>query len=106
MIYSHQLDRTVAEVLEHVVATAMDDGLAPGDPAQLKGRRTGDVKFFLDTADIAEIEEAASWGVLAGVTTNPTLYSRVGGKLVRLPRPPQAHLRDRATARSAARPSA
>jgi transaldolase len=39
------------------------------------------VKFFLDTADIAEIEEAASWGVLAGVTTNPTLYARVGGKL-------------------------
>ena len=39
------------------------------------------MKFFLDTADIAEIEEAASWGVLSGVTTNPTLYSRVGGKL-------------------------
>jgi transaldolase len=39
------------------------------------------VKFFLDTADIAEIEEACSWGVLSGVTTNPTLYSRVGGKL-------------------------
>jgi transaldolase len=39
------------------------------------------VKFFLDTADLAEIEEAASWGVLSGVTTNPTLYSRVGGKL-------------------------
>lgn len=39
------------------------------------------MKFFLDTADIAEIEEAASWGVLAGVTTNPTLYSRIGGKL-------------------------
>jgi len=39
------------------------------------------VKFFLDTADIAEIEEAASWGVLSGVTTNPTLYARIGGKL-------------------------
>lgn len=39
------------------------------------------MKFFLDTADLTEIEEAASWGVLAGVTTNPTLYSRVGGKL-------------------------
>ncbi len=39
------------------------------------------MKFFLDTADISEIEEAASWGALAGVTTNPTLYSRVGGKL-------------------------
>ena len=39
------------------------------------------VKFFLDTADLAEIEEAASWGALAGVTTNPTLYARIGGKL-------------------------
>jgi len=39
------------------------------------------VKFFLDTADIAEIKEAESWGVLSGVTTNPTLYSRIGGKL-------------------------
>jgi transaldolase len=39
------------------------------------------MKFFLDTANLAEIEEAASWGVLAGVTTNPTLYAREGGKL-------------------------
>lgn len=39
------------------------------------------MKFFLDTANLAEIEEAASWGVLSGVTTNPTLYSREGGKL-------------------------
>ncbi len=39
------------------------------------------MKFFLDTADIAEIEEAASWGVLAGVTTNPSLYARTGGAL-------------------------
>ena len=39
------------------------------------------MKFFLDTADLDEIEEAASWGALAGVTTNPTLYSRIGGKL-------------------------
>lgn len=39
------------------------------------------MKFFLDTADIDEISEAASWGALAGVTTNPTLYSRVGGSL-------------------------
>ncbi|MDO5117413.1 MAG: transaldolase family protein [Eggerthellaceae bacterium] len=43
------------------------------------------MKFFLDTADLAEIEEAASWGVLAGVTTNPTLYSRIGGKLADFP---------------------
>lgn len=39
------------------------------------------MKFFLDTADLDEIEEASSWGVLAGVTTNPTLYARTGGKL-------------------------
>ena len=39
------------------------------------------MKFFLDTADLGEIEEANSWGALAGVTTNPTLYSRIGGKL-------------------------
>jgi transaldolase len=39
------------------------------------------MKFFLDTANLAEIEEAASWGVLSGVTTNPTLYAREGGKL-------------------------
>ena len=39
------------------------------------------MKFFLDTADLAEIEEEASWGALAGVTTNPSLYARTGGKL-------------------------
>ena len=39
------------------------------------------MKCFLDTADLDEIAEAASWGALAGVTTNPTLYSRIGGKL-------------------------
>ncbi len=39
------------------------------------------MRFFLDTADLDEIAEAASWGALAGVTTNPTLYSRIGGKL-------------------------
>jgi transaldolase len=36
------------------------------------------VKLFLDTANLDEIKEIASWGVLAGVTTNPTLVSREG----------------------------
>ena len=53
------------------------------------------MKFFLDTADLAEIEEAASWGALAGVTTNPTLYSRIGGKLDDFHDAHQAHLRHR-----------
>ncbi len=31
------------------------------------------MKLFLDTASVDEIREAASWGVLDGVTTNPSL---------------------------------
>jgi transaldolase len=37
------------------------------------------VKIFLDTAGIDEIRTAARWGVLDGVTTNPSLFARVGG---------------------------
>lgn len=37
------------------------------------------MKIFLDTAEIEEIRIAARWGVLDGVTTNPTLYAKVGG---------------------------
>ena len=37
------------------------------------------MKLFLDTADIDEIRIAARWGVLDGVTTNPSLYAKVGG---------------------------
>lgn len=44
------------------------------------------MKFFLDTADIDEISEAKEWGALGGVTTNPTLYSRVGGSLADFPK--------------------
>jgi len=37
------------------------------------------MKFFLDTANIDEIREAASWGILDGVTTNPSLISKEKG---------------------------
>ncbi len=37
------------------------------------------MKIFLDTADIEEIRTAARWGVLDGVTTNPTLFAKAGG---------------------------
>jgi transaldolase len=36
------------------------------------------MKFFIDTADVNEIREAESLGILDGVTTNPTLVSRTG----------------------------
>jgi transaldolase len=37
------------------------------------------VKFFIDTANIDQIKEAASLGILDGVTTNPTLLSKESG---------------------------
>lgn len=37
------------------------------------------MKFFLDTANVDEIREAASIGIVDGVTTNPTLLAREGG---------------------------
>src|SRR5690349_2903477 len=37
------------------------------------------MKIFLDTAEIEEIRTAARWGVLEGVTTNPTLFGKAKG---------------------------
>jgi transaldolase len=36
------------------------------------------MKLFIDTADVNEIREAASWGILDGVTTNPSLVAKTG----------------------------
>lgn len=36
------------------------------------------MKLFIDTANTDEIREAASWGVLSGVTTNPSLIAKEG----------------------------
>src|SRR5207244_10290221 len=38
------------------------------------------MKFFLDTANLEEIRDAASTGILDGITTNPTLISKEGNK--------------------------
>src|SRR5687767_3752681 len=38
------------------------------------------MKFFIDTADIKEIKEAASMGLVDGVTTNPSLVAKTGRK--------------------------
>ena len=37
------------------------------------------MRFFLDSADIDEIRRAAGWGVIDGVTTNPSLVAKSGG---------------------------
>ncbi|MGV3526034.1 MAG: fructose-6-phosphate aldolase [Candidatus Sericytochromatia bacterium] len=36
------------------------------------------MELFIDTANLDEIREAASWGVIAGVTTNPSLIAKEG----------------------------
>jgi len=36
------------------------------------------MKIFVDTADLDEIRELASWGIVDGVTTNPTLVAKSG----------------------------
>jgi len=36
------------------------------------------MKFFVDSADAAEIREVASWGLADGVTTNPSLLAKTG----------------------------
>ncbi len=36
------------------------------------------MKFFVDTADIAEIKDLAATGLLDGVTTNPSLVAKAG----------------------------
>lgn len=38
------------------------------------------MEIFLDTANVKEIKEAVSWGVISGVTTNPTLIAKEEGR--------------------------
>jgi transaldolase len=40
------------------------------------------VKFFIDSANVDEIREAASWGIVSGVTTNPSLVAKEGRDFV------------------------
>jgi transaldolase len=36
------------------------------------------MKLFVDTGDVEEVRKAADWGILDGVTTNPTLIAKTG----------------------------
>ena len=38
------------------------------------------MKIFIDSAEIEEIREAASWGIIDGCTTNPSLIAKSGRK--------------------------
>ncbi len=39
------------------------------------------MKFFLDTANLDELKRGAAWGIVDGVTTNPTLIAREGNPI-------------------------
>ncbi len=39
------------------------------------------MKLFIDTANIDEIKEASKWGIISGVTTNPSLIAKEGRNL-------------------------
>src|ERR1043166_6976719 len=45
------------------------------------------MKFFLDTANLDEIRKGVSWGIVDGVTTNPTLIAKEG-------KPFEEHIRE------------
>ncbi len=47
--------------------------LSPSRP-----RYSDSMKIFVDTGDIEEVKRAAAWGILDGVTTNPTLIAKTG----------------------------
>ena len=48
------------------------------NPKELEG---ANVKFFLDTANLDELKKGANWGIVDGVTTNPTLIAKEGRPL-------------------------
>lgn len=41
-------------------------------------KREGLMKIFIDTANVKDIREANSWGIIDGVTTNPSLIAKEG----------------------------
>ncbi len=42
------------------------------------------MKLFIDTANVDEIREAESWGIISGVTTNPSLIAKEGRDFVQV----------------------
>src|SRR6185503_5800859 len=59
-------------------ARARDGSGDPRRPRAL-GNGGGLMKLFIDTGSVAEVEQIAAWGVLAGATTNPSLLAKEDG---------------------------
>src|ERR1017187_10480893 len=46
------------------------------EKTEMDNRRVQIVKFFLATANFDELKKGASWGIVDGVTTNPSLIAK------------------------------
>jgi transaldolase len=56
------------------------------------GKENSKMKIFIDSADLDEIQQGYAWGVLDGVTTNPSLLKQAVGK--RAKKGEKVHLKD------------
>ena len=81
VIPNYNFDQALAAVIDLVMEKVTERRPGPhrvtGErvrPARRKGRTH--MRLFLDTANLEEIREINRWGVLSGVTTNPTLVSK------------------------------
>ncbi len=86
VVPNYNLDQAIAAVVDLVMeratervgrAKGTDDSPTADEPERDRGRDP--MRLFLDTANIDEIREINRWGVLPGVTTNPSLLAREMG---------------------------
>lgn len=61
-----------------IARTAKKGGIFLGTGFCLDRYTWIEMKFFLDTANLEEIRKGAKWGIVDGVTTNPTLIAKEG----------------------------
>ena len=76
----HQLVRT--GLLPAVATTSFSDYTAGKSRSSEAAGGARTMKIFIDTANLDEIREAHAWGILDGVTTNPSLIAREGGDFI------------------------
>src|SRR5206468_8918575 len=51
------------------------------DTSAVVSGRNQQMKFFLDTGNLDELKKGASWGIVDGVTTNPSLIAKEGREI-------------------------
>lgn len=68
--------------LPGVLAVKADARYTTAAGSKYRSQRSTGMKIFIDTANIDEIREAHRWGILDGVTTNPSLIAREGRDFV------------------------